>query len=359
MGTVLTNRTGALEFHMFRARLQTALMQALAMFPEGPMTKQLLIVTGGRALAPFLDVAGSTDGQDKHVAGPGLGAAGETSPDPGAMDSPAEPLGNGFELWDLALGGALAQGNNRALEAKAIERDITLLPIATSRSEPSGYGDVGSKFRPQASALSAQLSTNQALWDLARETGGGSLILAGKAASELARRSGQTTYLMSFRYDSGETGRFHRIKLTSNRSGVSLDYRRGFRIRTGDERFIDTVFAQFVLPDQGLNDLALAASIAQGEKSANRTLLTLRFSPPAESGAAASRSVELVAVGRDAEGSWTQPVRWSGEATGVGHGIYEVRIELAIAPRSRVWSLGLRDSLTAVDGFALVAPPKR
>ena len=229
-GELLTSQTSVVEFQMLRARLQTALMQALALFPDGPMTKQLLIVTGGRTLAPILDVVGTPVDKGQGGSSPRLSAGRDMVRDPGAVDTPAEPFGNGFELWSLAVGGALAQGNNRALEAKAIERDVALVPIATSRAEPVGYGDVARKARSQVSGLSAQLATNQALWGLARETGGGSVILAGKAASELARRSERAGYLMSFRYGSGETGLFHRIQLTSNRPGVSLEYRRGFRI---------------------------------------------------------------------------------------------------------------------------------
>jgi VWFA-related protein len=350
--------TTVLEFQMLRARLQTALMQALAMFPDGPMTKQLLLVTGGGTLAPLLDVSGAVVGKNESTSGAPPGRGGDTVPDPGAVDVLDEPLGNGFELWSLAVGGALAQGDNRALQAKAIERDVALVPIATSRIDPVGYGDVARKGRSQVSGLSAQLSTNQALWGLARETGGGSLMLSGKAAGELARRSARAAYLMSFRYGSGGAGRFHKVELTSNRPGVSLEYRRGFRIRTADERMIDAVFAQLVMPDPGANALALAASVAPSPKSTARTLLTLRFSPPGEPGAGAPRAVDVVAVGRDAHGNWTQPARWSGKAT-AGNGVYGVEIELGIAPGSRAWSIGLRDSLTTVEGYALAAPPKR
>ena len=115
---------------------------------------------------------------------------------------------------------------------------------------------------------------------------------------------------------------------------------------------LDTLFAQLVLPDEKANDLSLAASLAPGGAAGDHTLLTLRFSPPAESAAPASRTVELVAVGRDADGTWTRPVRWSGEAT-AANGAYEVKIELAITPGSRVWSVGLRDTLTSLDGYAV------
>jgi VWFA-related protein len=362
----LTSQTNVAEFHMLRVRLQAALMQALAMFPDGPMERQLLIVTGGRTLAPALDVAGTLAGAD----GKGVGTDAGTGPDTGAVDAPDDPLGmnapdgqlgnGGFELWSLVVGGALSQLDNRALEAKAIERDVALVPISTSHMDPVGYGDVASKWNKRVSGLSAEVATNQALWSLARETGGGSMILGGKAAAELARRSERAAYLLSFRYGPGEAGRFHTIRLTSNRPGISLEYRRGFRIRTADERILDTVVTRFVMPANGTNALSLSASLGPGHLAGDHTLLTLRFSPPAGVGADGPRTVEVVAVGRDADGTWTQPVRWFGEAirAGRGGGAYEVKLELAIAPGPRVWSVGLRDELTSLDGYAMTPAPR-
>jgi hypothetical protein len=119
------------------------------------------------------------------------------------------------------------------------------------------------------------------------------------------------------------------------------------------------VFTQFVMPADGANALSLAASVDRGRVAADHTLLALRFSPPGGIGVGRPRAVEVVAVGRDAEGTWTQPVRWSGEATGSGGGVYEVKIELGIAPGSFGWSVGLRDNLTSLDGYATVPAPKR
>jgi VWFA-related protein len=367
----LTSQTNVAEFHMLRLRLEAALMQALAMFPDGPMERQLLIVTGGRTLAPVLDVAGTLAGEDGSSShGASITTGGEMMvPDASAVDAPDDPLGmnapdgqlgsGGFELWSLVVGGALSQVGNRALEAKAIERDVALVPISTSHMEPVGYGDVASKWNKRVSGLSAEIATNQALWGLARETGGGSMILGGKAAAELARRSERPAYLLSFRYGPGEAGRFHSLRLTSNRPGVSLEYRRGFRIRTTDERILDMVVTQFVMPAEGANALSLSASLGPGRVAADHTLLTLRFSPPAGIGVDRPRAVEVVAVGRDADGAWTQPVRWAGEASAFGGGPYEVKIELGIALGSFVWSVGLRDEATSLDGYAMAPASKR
>jgi VWFA-related protein len=359
---MLTSRTNVAEFEMLRVRLQVALMQALAMFPDGRMERQLLLVTGGRTLASALDVAGTlADGRS-------VGTSGKNVPDSSAVDAPDDPLGmnapdgllgnGGFELWSLVVGGALANLDNRALKAKAIERDVALVPIATSYMNPGGYGDVASKRSKQVSGLSAEVATNQALWDLARETGGGSVILAGKAAAQLARRSERAAYLLSFRYRSSEAERFHTIRLTSNRPSVLLEYRRGFQIRTVDERILDTVVTQFAMRADDANALSLVASVEPGRVVADHTLLTLRFSPPGGIGVGQPRAVKVVAVGRDTDGTWTQPVRWSGEAADSGDGVYEVKVELTIAPGSFAWSVGLRDELTSLDGYTIVPATK-
>jgi hypothetical protein len=366
---ILTARTNVAEFQMLRVRLQTALMQALAMFPDGPIERQLLIVTGGRTLASPLDIAGTLAGEGGSSPGRSVGTGGEAAPDSSAVDSPDDPLGmnapggqlgsGGFELWSLVVGGALSNLDNRALEVKAIERDVELLPIATSYMNPDSYGDVTSKRSKRVAGLSAEVATNQALWGLARETGGGSVILAGKVAAELAHRSERVAYLLSFRYGSGEVGRFHTVRLTSNRPGVSLEYRRGFRIRTVEERMLDTVVTQFVTPADDAGALSLSVSVGPGQSPADLTLLTLRFSPPAGIRAHEPRAVEVVALGRDVDGTWTEPVRWSGEATPSGDGVFEVRIELGIAPGSYLWSVGLRDDPTSLDGYAMAPASKR
>lgn len=357
---VLTSRTSVLEFQMLRSRLLTALMQVIAMFPDGPVSRQLILITGGKTLASVLDLSGTLTNENTSNAGFRSGNPASTVPDPSAVDTPAQPFGDGFELWGRAVGGAMSRSGNADLVAKALERDITLVPVVTSSPDAAGAIDVerrtsaGSKN--QTSGLSAQLSANQALWGLARETGG-TLLLAGSAGTQLAGLADRASYLLSFRDEAAEPGRLHSVEIASSRPGVVLEYRRGFRVRSPEERALDKVFANFVVPSSSDDALSLSVSVSPAKTAGPpRTTMALRFSPPLEDASPPTRLVEVVAVGKAADGTWTLPVRWSGQAYEAQPGRYEARIELGVAPGSRVWSVALRDLATSLEGYARTGP---
>jgi VWFA-related protein len=358
----LTSRTSLLEFQMMRSRLLTALMQVMAMFPDGPARRQLVLVTGGKTLASPLDVYDTLVEGDSEPKVIGGSRSDGTVPDPMAMDTLVEPFRDGFELWSRAVGGVAARAGNGDLLAKAMERDVALIPVAASTLGNPGYVDPGRKMLNssgnRSTSLSAQLSANQALWGLARETGSGSVLLAGEAGRMLAELGHRAAYLMSFRYRPPEAGRLHKVELATRRPGISLDYRRGFRIRSAEERVLDSVVAHLALPPVTPDPLSLVASVSASKTEGGpRATMTLRYVPPAPG--LSRRPVELIAVGKAADGSWTTPVRWRGEAVSVRSDVSEVRVEMAVEPNAFLWSIGLRDLLTSVDGYALVSSKKR
>jgi hypothetical protein len=361
---VLTSSTSLLEFQMMRSRLLAALMQVIAMFPDSPVTRQLVLVTGGRTLASPLDIYETlVDDPAKPASIGGRRSDGTVIvADPTAMDTLVEPFRDGFELWSRVVGGVAARAGNGDLLAKAMERDIGLVPIATSATGLPGYVDVERRAAQtsdsQKARLSAELSANQALWGLAKETGTGSVLLAGKAGRGLAELEDRAVYVMSFRYRPAEPGRLHKVELASTRPGISFEYRRGFRIRSPEERVLDSVVAHLTLPPEGPDPLSLVASLSPlNAGGAPRTTMTVRYVPPDPG--PPRRAVELIAVGKTADGGWTMPVRWSGEAISAGDGVYEVRIQLGVEPDKHLWSLGLRDLQTSIDGYALVDSKKR
>lgn len=361
---VLTSLTGLLEFQMMRGRLLTALLQVIAMFPDGPATRQLVLVTGGKTLASPLNVYENLVGDALQPESISRSRSDGTviMPDPTAMDTLVEPFHDGFELWSRAVGGDAARAGNGDLLAKAMERDIGLVPIATSAPDLPGYVDVERKMAKlsgnQKARLSTQLSANQALWGLARDTGTGSVLLAGNAGRELAELGDRAVYLMSFQYRSPEPGRFHKVELAARRPGISLDYRRGFRVRSPEERVLDSVVARLTLPPEGPDPLSLVVSLsASNVEGATQTSMVLRYVPPDPG--PSRRPVEIIAVGKTADGGWTLPIRWSGEALSSEGGVSEVKIVLAVAPGAHVWSVGLRDLLTSIDGFAVAGSTRK
>src|SRR5262249_2191917 len=162
-------------------------------------------------------------------------------------------------------------------------------------------------------------------WGLARETGAGSILIAGKAGRGLAELGDRATDLMSFRYRSAEPSPLPKVELVSSRRGVSLDHPHGFRLRSPQQRVPGSAAAHLVPPPAGPDPLSLEVSLyALKADGAPRTRMVLRYVPPYPG--VPTRPVELIAVGRDADGAWTRPIRWSGEASAVQNGAYEVAI---------------------------------
>jgi hypothetical protein len=237
---------------------------------------------------------------------------------------------------------------------------VAIVAVASATPDGSGYVDVSSRASTNpapggGSTLSAQLSANQALWQLSRDTGAGTVVLAGRAAAGLVSLGNRATYRLSFRFD-GRREHFHRLELISARSALALEYRRGFRTRTPEEEILDITVANVLSPPR-TNELSLSAGL-EPAASGDHELLILRFVPPASERAAQAggREVQVVAVGRGADGSWTLPIRWSGEALPETGGVFRVSIPLRGAGRSRTWSVGLRDLPTAIDGYARIEP---
>jgi VWFA-related protein len=344
---VVTSRMPELEFLMIRRRFLATLMQVLAAFPDGSGIRRLVLVTGGKTLASTLDLHGE------------LVDIRETA---GALGRPGDEFGDGFDLWTRAVSGPPAEASNADLLAKANERDVAIVAIATGAPDGSGYVDVASKAStnpaPGASpVLSDQLSANQALWRLSRDTGAGPVVLAGRAAAGLASLDAGAIYRLSFHSD-GLRGRFHRVELVSARPGVALEYRRAFRVRTAEEEILDVTVANVLSPVRA-NELSLSAGL-ESAPSRDHELLNLRFIPPVPErhAPAGAREVHVVAVGRGADGSWTLPIRWAGEAHPDAEGAFRVSIPLRGAGQSRTWSVGLRDVSTSLDGYARVEPAR-
>jgi hypothetical protein len=97
-------------------------------------------------------------------------------------------------------------------------------------------------------------------------------------------------------------------------------------------------------------------SVALSKDGRNFTRVSLRYSAPHESAQAEDRAVELLAVGEDAQGHRTEPIRWAGTASRVaGSDIFEATVDLCVPADSYRWSLGVRDEPTGLVAYVLTA----
>ncbi|HEY1435540.1 MAG TPA: hypothetical protein VGG65_09210 [Thermoanaerobaculia bacterium] len=203
--------------------------------------------------------------------------------------------------------------------------------------------------------LSPHLVTAAALSNIAAQTGAEAVGNGRNAAKRMAEIDTRASYVLTFR-DPSPDHAYHSIQLKSLRSGLNIVYRRSYRIPDEDERTLDTVVAGFLTP--GRPDALMSARIDQtpatDSKSRPATLLDVAYAPPLETGAANGRRVQLIAIGRDADGNLTEPIQWSGTAQRVEDAArFDASVLLDVAPKY-AWSVAVRDEPTGLTSFVFV-----
>jgi hypothetical protein len=191
---------------------------------------------------------------------------------------------------------------------------------------------------------------------IAEDTGGEPILLPKKTASRLAEIEDRESYALTFLNPAAGDHNSHRIGLACRRPGVRLEYRRGYRIATDEDRTLDHVVAAFRQAAREENPLGVTASLSPAllKSGRNVTRVLLRYSPPRESSPAVDRNVELLAVGEDAQGNRTEPIRWAGQASRLdAAGTFEAALDLGVPAGSFTWSLGVRDQPTGLVSYLL------
>lgn len=347
--------TSALEFEAHRARLLTAVLEALAAFSDSSGRRELILVSG-TLLARSADVAPLlSSGKSERGARRPARESVDTARD---LDRQRET----FQLWSRTVNPGRDRLGVADLVAKAVERDVVLIPVA---AEAFGRGinpSVDQKSpppqRPLEGFLSPQLGVAQAMMEMAEDTGGEPVLLPRKTAARLAEIEERASYSVTFRDPGNGDHRSHHIELACHRPGVHVEYRRGYRISTSEERMLDQVFARFLQQRRESDPLSLSTSLSPALSKQGRsvTRLSVRYSPPIAKGETGDREVTLLAVGEDVKGTRTEPIRWSGMARRLDDGDFEVTLDLGAPPGSFTWSIALRDEPTRLVSFVLTGP---
>jgi VWFA-related protein len=347
-------RISPLEYEMHRARLFAALLEALAAFPDSSARRELILVSAGTLLTRPLDVAPLLSAGRRESGPRRLGR--ESFDKIQDLDRQRDT----FELWSRAVSSGRDRLGMADIVAKASEREVVLIPIA---AEAFGRGinpGVDQKNPPRLEGLSPSLGVSQVMMEIAEDTGGEPVLVPRKTAARLAEIEERASYSVTFRDPGAGDHRSHRIELASRRSGIRLEYRRGYRISTPEERMLDGVFARFLQTRREGNPLSLSTSLSPAVSNRGRsvTRLSIRYSPPIATGETGDRDVTLLAVGEDSQGTRTEPIRWSGTARRLDAGAYEAALDLGAPPGSFNWSIALRDDSTSLVSFVMTAPGK-
>ena len=346
-----------------RDSFAVALLEALAAFPQVPGKGRLLVVNGGTSMMRPGDLAyvpysqtsmdpltGIVDQRDK-LARPKT----QFNID---LEHAREGQRMAFALWSRAVNPGRNVLTTDDVVARMLERDVELVPVFT---EAMDRGDFDMSVKAlTVPTLSPHLDASSAMFALASETGGEAIAVGRKVASRLEEIEGRAAYVLSFRDPYGDHVP-HRIALRCQRPGVTIEFRRGYRIPEDEERTLDTVVAGFLDSDRRSNpmstEIAQAASRTANKKQA--TKLAISYTPPLETGAGDERPVSVVAVGQDRNGDRTEPVEWSGTAyRQEGADVFETGFLLNVPP-TFAWSVAVRDQPTGLISYVFVPTPSK
>ena len=348
--------TPTIWIETYREQLHQALLEALAVFPDENAERQLLVVSGGTALMRPNDLVAILACQ---VRGAERARLRQLETDEGAAH--AQELERAtFALWSRAAnprGDVLTMSD---VVAKALEHDIAIIPVAAEAIDRGASLEMEQWSPVLVSAAdrnrSGRISTAQVMMEIAASTGSEPILVPGRTAARLAAIESRPGYTLTFREPSGDH-RYHRIELSCRRKGVTMDYRRGYRIPADEERALDTVVAQFRDAARGTNPLNASASLTPVESGGRRiTHLVLRIEPPRETAPPEERDVECIAIGETAQGGRTEPVRWNGTARVLdgASSVYALATDLGVPYGTHRWSIAVRDEETGLTSFLLL-----
>ncbi|HMF09260.1 MAG TPA: hypothetical protein VKJ00_09010, partial [Thermoanaerobaculia bacterium] len=168
-----------------------------------------------------------------------------------------------------------------------------------------------------------------------------------------------TGYLLTFHDPFPNDFHFHKIVLVASRPGLKLTYRRGYRIRSDDERTMDTVIANLEEPGGGNPfDLALSFQPVRSENGRHVVAMRMLYAPKEASGPAESdREIQIWAICSDDEGNRAPPIVRNSvarPAEGGPVGTFSEAIQLGLPPGPYTWSVAVKDIATGVVSYAVV-----
>ncbi len=316
-----------LEIEMSRGRFLAAVLEMFTAFSDTSARREFLLVSDGLLLARPEDLNGNLSGIQRSSRD-----SSRLAREP--FGSPAaEQERQTFELWSRAVSSRLSDSlTTNDVIAKALERDIVFIPIA-------------------AVAIDRGINPGADTKSLGRSDPAG-----GVLSAQIGPAQGMMSYALTFQNPAAGNHNSHTIELACRRPGVRLEYRRGYRIATDEDRTLDRVVAAFRQPAREENPLGVTASLSPAllKSGRNVTRVLLRYSPPRESAPTVDRNVELLAVGEDAQGNRTEPIRWAGQASRLdAAGTFEAALDLGVPAGSFRWSLGVRDQPTGLVSYLL------
>ena len=353
------------------------ILQALVRFSEVTGRKGLVLITDGTPLmTPFdlslmmADSDSSTQG-DRSIRADYLKNHGDTEAAKQIESALQEAALSTFT--EVGAGQSTWAQRMAKITNKAIELDISFYPIDAEAVDRGTNPGVGSKWPGRAmpgvagvstatsSGMTARVSVGQSMTALASMTGGQAILNPLQASDRLGaiaaeRESG---YLLTFRDPSPNDGRHHKVEIDVQRPGAKVVYRRGYRVRSEDERTLDAVVAH--LQDSSVeNPLALRATFDLLRKEGGRDIVQMRleYAPVEAPGdRTAERAIQMWAVCADDDGNRAKPIVRMSRAKRVADAkapTFADSLQMGLPPGPYTWSVAVRDVPTGVTSYIVV-----
>lgn len=373
-----------MQIDLYARRSFDAVLQALVRFPEVPGRRGLVYVTDGTPLISPFDLtmmfsdtnANSRD--DRQMRADMLRARGET----GA----ANALERSLQQESLAAFSDAGAGQNTTwpklmaqIASKALELDIAFYPVDSEDPARGTNPDASQKYpgRPMpgvvagsssvpvaGTGMTARVAVVETMTGLADITGGQAILVPRKAAdglSDVASRP-PSEYMLSFKDPFPADSKYHKVEITLARAGARLSYRKGYRVRSEEERILDSVVAHLAEPPAGGNPLSARAEMNVVREDGGRRIVEMKLEyTPVEAGTPgekpAERDLDVWAVCSDGEGNRAKPIHRQVRATRTAPGsgaAYKDSFQLGLPPGPYIWSLALKDRPTGAVSYVVL-----
>jgi VWFA-related protein len=371
-----------LEVDQHARRSFEGILQALIQFPsEVPGRKGLVLVTDGTPLMTPFDISLMLSGQNAssrdtlsmradYLRNHGDPAAAKQL-DSMLQDEALSTLAAFGVASDATWVRRMAQVVNKALEldiafypvdSEAIERGTNpgVFSKWQGRSMPGVQG--GAALPYSGSGMTARISVAQSMETLAQKSGGQAILAPLLFSDRLGGIAAERTagYLLTFRDPTPGDFRFHSIEIAVERPDVKVSYRRGYRIRSDDERTLDAIFANLNEPSAE-NPLRAKVSFEQLRKESVRNIVAMRLEyprPPEAPGSDTSeRDIQVWAVCSDDDGNRAKPINRKAKArsiSGDSSGPFTDAIQLGLPPGPYTWSIAVKDVASGLTSYLVV-----
>jgi VWFA-related protein len=358
------------------------MLQALIQFPsEVPGRKGLVLVTDGTPLMTPFDLSLMLSGQNASSRD-SLSMKSEylRNHDDPETAKQIDAMLQDEALSTLAAFGAASDATwaRRMAQVvnKALELDIAFYPVDSEAPERGTNPGAGSKWPGRSmpglqggsalpysgSGMTARISVAQSMETLAQKSGGQAILAPLQFSDRLGAIAAERAagYLLTFRDPTPNDFRFHSIEIAVERPGAKVSYRRGYRVRSDDERTLDAIFANLNDPSAG-NPLQARVSFEQLRKESGRNVVSMRLEyprPPEAPGSdTAERDIQVWAVCSDDDGNRAKPINRKAKArslTGDGSGPFVEAIQLGLPPGPYTWSVAIRDIASGLTSYLVV-----